>query len=534
MNRTVHDLVQGSAEWLAHRRNHFNASDAPAMLGISPYKTRSQLLHEMATGIVPDVDAGTQKLFNDGHTYEAQARPVAELIIDDDLYPQVMSADVDGLPLSASLDGITADDETIFEHKSMNRELEAAFGRGEIALLYKVQMEQQLLISGASKCLFMASKGAAETAKHAWYESDPKVRADVLAGWKQFQDDMRNYRPAETAVALVPAPIMALPALVINLTGEVTASNLVEFRNTALEMIAGINTNLQTDQDFVNAKSMVKFCDDAEKEIETTKKLALGKTKSIEELFATMDFLAEQIRQKRLELTRLVTSREAAIKLEIQDRGRAELAEHIIALNTRLGKPYMPVIVSDFPGVMKNKRTITSLNNAVNTEVARCKIEASATADRIDANLKHLRENALEFAELFPDTAQIVLKSPDDLAALVKVRISEHKEAERVRAEKVEADRKAIADAEAKRQAEIAAVPPAAIATSAAVPAAPAPIAAVAGATTVHSAAPAAARDAHEVPNAVITNLWQMTQPEQLEMLNASIAILARRSRKAA
>ena len=38
---------QGSPEWAAHRAKHFNASDAPAMLGCSPYMTRSELLHRM-------------------------------------------------------------------------------------------------------------------------------------------------------------------------------------------------------------------------------------------------------------------------------------------------------------------------------------------------------------------------------------------------------------------------------------------------------------------------------------------------------
>ena len=42
-------LVQGSPEWLAHRARSFNASDAPAMMGCSPDKTRNQLLHELHT-----------------------------------------------------------------------------------------------------------------------------------------------------------------------------------------------------------------------------------------------------------------------------------------------------------------------------------------------------------------------------------------------------------------------------------------------------------------------------------------------------
>ena len=50
-----HNLIQGSAEWHAFRRQHYTASDAPAMLGISPYKTRAELLREKATGITPEI-----------------------------------------------------------------------------------------------------------------------------------------------------------------------------------------------------------------------------------------------------------------------------------------------------------------------------------------------------------------------------------------------------------------------------------------------------------------------------------------------
>lgn len=99
----IHKLVQGSAEWHEHRRTHFNASDAPAMMGVSAYKTRTQLLHEMATGITPEHDEATLRRFSNGHRFEALARPLAEAIIGDDLYPVVCSEG----NLSASFDGVT-------------------------------------------------------------------------------------------------------------------------------------------------------------------------------------------------------------------------------------------------------------------------------------------------------------------------------------------------------------------------------------------------------------------------------------------
>ena len=120
-----HNLIQGSPEWLAHRAGCYNASDAPAMMGCSPYETRSQLLHRLATGIEPEVDAATQRRFDEGHRFEALARPLAEEIIGDDLAPLSGTLDVEGLsrPLGASFDGITMMGDDVLEHKRINESL---------------------------------------------------------------------------------------------------------------------------------------------------------------------------------------------------------------------------------------------------------------------------------------------------------------------------------------------------------------------------------------------------------------------------
>ena len=101
----THDLIQGSPEWLAYRPSHDNASDAPAMMGCSSYKTRDQLIAELATGITPEVDPATQRLYDSGHRFEKLARPLAEEIIGEDLYP--CTGSVEGSRLSASFDGLT-------------------------------------------------------------------------------------------------------------------------------------------------------------------------------------------------------------------------------------------------------------------------------------------------------------------------------------------------------------------------------------------------------------------------------------------
>ena len=462
----IHNLIQGSPEWLAYRAQHFNASNAPAMMGCSPYKTRGQLMHELHTGLTPDVDAGTQRRFDDGHRFEALARPLAEAIIGEELYPVVGSLG----KFSASFDGLTMLEETAFEHKSLNDELRACMndeGNGYgLPLMYQMQMEQQLMVSGAERVLFMASKWNDDDElveeRHCWYASDPKLRADIRAGWAQFAIDLAAYTPPAVVIEAVGRAPETLPALHIEVTGMVTASNIAEFKATALGAIKSVNRDLQTDQDFADNAKAIKWCADIESRVKAAKEHTLGQTATIDAVFRAMDEISSEARNVRLELEKLDKARKDAVRLEIVQAGRAALAEHVAALNARLGKPYMPAVQADFAGVIKGGRTVSSIQDAVDTELARAKIANSEFADRIQANLSTLCELAAEHTFLFADVNVIVLKQPDDLTMLVKGRIAEHqlKEAARIEAEtvriraEVEQQERAKAEQAARAQAE--------------------------------------------------------------------------------
>lgn len=462
MSHIIHDFVQGSDQWLAHRRSHFNASEAPAMLGVSPYVLRSTLLKVKATGCDEEISPELQVLFDDGHRFEAIARPWAEEIIGEDLYPICASAQIDGLPLAASYDGATMGEDTTFEHKMLNQDLAESLTRGVIPDHYKPQMEQQLLILGAKRCLFMASNGTRESMRHAWYESDPMVRKALIAGWKQFAEDMKAYQHVEATPATVVAPIEDLPALTVELVGQVKHSNLVAFQTTVMARIQAINTELKTDEDFATADKMVKFLDEGEKRLELVKAQALSQTADIDALFRAIDSLKGEMRAKRLTLDKLVAARKDTIRAEIRNGGIDALAEHVASLNRRLGKVYMPAIPADFAGVMKGKKTIASLRDAVATELARAKIAANEIGDRIEINLKTLAEFP-GYAFLFADAAQIVTKANDDFTALVRLRIAEHKAAEATR---LEQEREKIRQEEtARAQAQAAPAGPAPVIT---------------------------------------------------------------------
>lgn len=439
----IQNLVQGSDEWKAYRATHFNASDAPAMLGVSPYKTRTQLLDEMKSGIAKDIDAATQRRFDDGHRFEALARPLAEEIIGQDLYPVTGSEG----RLSASFDGLTMDESIAWEHKSLNDEIRAATCANDLGAHLRAQMEQQLMISGAEKCLFMASKWNGETLVeevHHWYTSDQAMRDALIQGWKQFEIDLQNHVIAEIVEAPKAEAIMRLPALAVQVKGEILASNLPDFKAQAESFIASIKTDLQTDEDFANADATVKFCEKAEKELDAAKAAVIAQTGSIDELMRTVDHIQAQLRDKRLMLDKLVKSKKEQIKLEIVNRGKWDYQSFVDALE----KPFAPIKLVlppvDLAGAIKGKRTLASLNDAIDTAVAQAKITATNIANALRDQITWYETAAADYKFLFNDLQQIIFKSADDFKLLVNSRIDSHKAAETKKAAKREEQAKAV------------------------------------------------------------------------------------------
>lgn len=449
-----HQLVQGTSNWLEYRRKHFNASDAPAMLGVSKYKTRTQLLNEAHTGLTQDINSATQKIFDAGHRFESLARPLAEAIIGEELSPVIGSNG----KLSASFDGLTLLEDIAWEHKTLNQNIMDCVTVFDLDEMYLVQMEQQLLVSGAEKCLFMASKwdgDEIQAEKHFWYEPSAERRQQIIDGWAQFEIDLANYVPVEVVELPKAQAIMALPSLAIAIKGEVVASNLAEFKEAATEFIANIKTELVTDQDFVDADKMVGFLDDAEKNIEAAKTAAISQTASIDELMRTMDFIKAQLRDKRLIIEKLVKSEKENRKLNILNVALSLFNAHIEAINADI-KPIRGVFTQpDFAGAMKGKKTLTSMQDAVDTCLANAKSNADAIARDIRAKQVWLKENADGYQMLFADIQTIIHKPMDDLQVLVKSRIAEHKEAEAAKEAKIIADANASA-LEKVRLAELA------------------------------------------------------------------------------
>lgn len=468
----THNLIQGSPEWLAYRATHFNASDAPAMMGCSPYKTRAELLRELYTGLAAEVDTATAKRFENGHRAEALARPLAEQIIGEELYPVTGSNG----RLSASFDGLTLTETEGFEHKALNADIRAAFDAMDkmgphddaaacrlLPIYHRAQMEQQLHVSGAERILFMASEwdasGELVDHRHCWYYPDAELRADILRGWDQFAKDLAAYVLPE---ASVPAPVgrapETLPALRIEITGAVMTSNLAEFKATALGAIRAVNRDLKTDQHFADAERAVKWCGEVETRLAAAKEHALSQTATIDALFKTIDEISAEARTVRIDLDKLVTRRKTEVKEGAVAAARRALDAHIAALNAELSPFRLPTISADFAGTIKGLKSVASMQDKLDALLATTKIAAEVEARAIRANVATFKAEADGFEFLFADVATLAHKPAEDFRTLVAARIETHKAAEaRKEAERQAAEAARIAAAEQRAREEAAA-----------------------------------------------------------------------------
>lgn len=414
-------VTQGTPEWLLARAPYFCASESAAMMGVSKHQKRAELMNEKAAGITKEITPFQQALLNCGHEAEA-IRAHIESLIGDELFPVV---GVEG-KLLASFDGLTMDGETVFEHKLWNEQLATQVEVGELEPAYYWQLEQQLHVSKAKRVIFVCSDGTPEKCVHMFYTPEQGRAAKLLLGWEQFDADLCAWTAPAPEPVVEKKAIMALPALSIQLVGEVTASNLPAYRDSALEFIKAINTDLKTDQDFADAEQTVKFCEGAEKNLQVVKDQAISQTASIDELFRALDQISEAMRSKRLALEKLVKTRKDQIRAEIVQAGRKNWNDHVTQLNAKLAHVTVVVPMPDFATAIKGKRTLASLREAVDAVLTGAKIAATQQSDLFGSRLAIIDEVAKGHGFLVRDLPALVAMPTETLSAVIKQRIADH------------------------------------------------------------------------------------------------------------
>lgn len=461
--KIIKDIVQGSDQWLELRKNHFCASDAAAMMNCSTYKSRKQLLHEKKTGKVEEVSPAKQAIFDKGHAAEESARTIFEMDMLEDFPPAVCTEEIEGLLLLASLDGMADPATALLEHKLWNETLAANVSNEVLEPMYFWQLEHQLLVTGAECVYFVCSDGTADNWMQMEYSSVPERRDELIAGWKQFEKDLDEYQPEAKVEAVVGEEVESFPLITYQVEGSAIVSNIKE----ALPKIMArakqeMERVLDTDQDFADKDKLNKATKEARAKLKDIVNNVQGEFVSFKEFADTALKVDEILQKMQSHGERQVKEAKEAKKRSIVDIVSKKLSDHISACNMKI-KPLridggIMNICPDFIGSMKNKRTIESLQNAVDGVLASMKIEIDQVMARVVPNQIYLQEHATEYAFLFADTQNIINQETEPFQAIVKSRIADHKDAEEKRLEaervRIREEEEAKVKRDSERQAE--------------------------------------------------------------------------------
>lgn len=460
------NLIQGTPEWKKARLEYFTASEAPAMMNCSKYMSRNELLKLKKTGNEKPVSDSLQTVFDNGHRTEAMIRPVIEKILNEELYP--VTGVLEDTKYSASFDGLTMLEDVVFEHKQWNEALAENVRNGVLEPMYYWQLEQQLMVSGADRAIFVVSNGTEQKMEYMYYEPVPGRKEELIAGWEQFSKDLEEYEVQAIEEPVIPVEVESFPLIKYQVKETEIHSNInevLEFVRTKSQI--ELTRELETDQDFADKDKFNKATKKARADLKSLVEAVQGQFVSYSEFATTAKEIDSVLQKMQSHGEKQVREAKEAKKTTIKAKGRSIINDYIEKIETLI----QPILLSslmnahpDFDPAMKNKRTIESLQNAADEVVANFKIEADQIANKVKENLLTMRELASEHKFLFSDTNQLVTKDNEDLIAVIKTRISDHEKAEEERLEKereqirLEEEAKAQKKIEDKQKAEEAGI----------------------------------------------------------------------------
>jgi predicted phage-related endonuclease len=440
----IHDLVQGSDEWAAFRLTRHGASEAAAMLGLSKLTTRSELLRVKHTANPKEFSNWVQENILDyGHHVEALARPLVEEIIGDDLYPVTCSNEDTGGHLSASCDGLTMAFDTAFEHKQWNEELAASVSAGVVPDSHMPQCQQIMMITGAKRVIFTVSDGTPENFVSAEVRPDASWFERIADGWAQFDRDLAEYIVPEDRPLLVAEAVQALPAVAVQITGQISVKENFNAFETALRYFLDnkLIREPQTDQDFVDLDQQIKAMKKAEDTLNAAEAMMLAQIESVDQAKRQKDMLTKLVRDNRLMAEKLLEREKASRRQERIDGARKAFADHLFEAQRDLDGVRLDIVTPDFAGAIKGMKTLTSIDDKISTALANGKIVVDRQAKDVRAKLEWINENAADHRALLADLQQLVAKPFDDFRLAVASRIDAHKKVEEA---KLEAQRESI------------------------------------------------------------------------------------------
>jgi putative phage-type endonuclease len=153
-------IEQNTNAWLQLRTGGIGASDAPAVMGVSPWTTRFQLW-SYKTGLLtpPPAHPIAQAAMKRGHDLEPIAREQYIKKTGIKMEPVVaMHGELEFI--RASLDGYNFEQKKILEIKCPGKKDHATAVEGKIPAKYRPQLMQQFLVTGAESADYYSFDGS--------------------------------------------------------------------------------------------------------------------------------------------------------------------------------------------------------------------------------------------------------------------------------------------------------------------------------------------------------------------------------------
>jgi putative phage-type endonuclease len=197
------DLKQNTPEWLEFRKTKIGASDAPIIMGVSPWKNTHQLYWEKMN---PFKNQKTFSYMQRGHDLEPIARKQFEDKFDMMVFPTVIQhKDYDWM--IASLDGLSFDKDCFVEIKCPGKHDHALAMMGIIPDHYKPQLQHQIACTGLSFGYYQSSNGKTEVTIRVprddvyidqLIEEEKKFYDCLISGREPENPELKKYKKNET------------------------------------------------------------------------------------------------------------------------------------------------------------------------------------------------------------------------------------------------------------------------------------------------------------------------------------------------
>ena len=217
--------------------------------------------------------------------------------------------------------------------------------------------------------------------------------------------------------------------LQIALSGTVTASNFNEWKHELLAQLDQANRELQTDDDFAHAATLVKSFKNAEDSLKNAKQEALNQVSDIQTLFAAIDEVIDRTRETRLALNRQVSARKDEIKTQIVEAGQARIRAFIDTQPDDFQRQDHTAYLNNhrFNEATKRKTTTETLKASIDQLCQQIETEISVASAVVQTNKHRIESLPAAERELFPDTQTLLSQPIEQVEDIIRQRITSRK-----------------------------------------------------------------------------------------------------------